>query len=74
MRGCTKELDFKTTLQNHGGFKKMNIKNWKVTYYKGNKVIESFIIEKRTEHEANKEAMADQPYDSDDYTLMEVVG
>lgn len=52
----------------------MNIKNWKVTYYKGNKVIESFIIEKRTEHEANKEAMADQPYDSDDYTLMEVVG
>ena len=46
--------------------------NWTVTYYKGttDKVISSHVIKDRTEHEAEKEAIADLPYHAEDWTLM----
>lgn len=45
-------------------------KDWKVRYYdKNNKVISSHIIKDRTEHEAEKEAIADFPENCEDWTM-----
>jgi hypothetical protein len=49
------------------------MKNWRVVYYdKNNKIIKSFIINNRTEHSAENEAMADMPDNCDDWSLMEL--
>jgi hypothetical protein len=48
--------------------------NWKVRYYdKHDKLIESFLIKDRTEHEAENEAMAQMPSECEDWTMMSVV-
>ena len=47
-------------------------KNWIVRYYdKKDKEIGSHTIKDRTEHEAEEEAIADMPYESEDWTLVE---
>lgn len=49
-----------------------NTKNWIVRYYdKKDKQIGSHVIKDRTEHEAEEEAIADMPYDCEDWTLVE---
>jgi len=46
--------------------------NWKVTAYdKDNNIIEQWVIENRTEHEAENEAMADLP-ECDDWSMMAI--
>ena len=49
----------------------MEQKDWIATYY-GTKdnVISSHVIADRNEHEAEKEAIADMPYNCEDWTLM----
>ncbi|MCK9543422.1 MAG: hypothetical protein M0R03_15485 [Novosphingobium sp.] len=45
-------------------------KDWTVRYYdKNNKLISSHTIKDRLEQEAEKEAIADMPYDCDDWSL-----
>ena len=45
--------------------------NWIVTYYDiMDNVISSHDIKGRTEHEAEDEAIADLPYDCEDWSLM----
>tara|TARA_R100000900_G_C3245275_1_gene146173 strand:- start:235 stop:411 length:177 start_codon:yes stop_codon:yes gene_type:complete len=48
--------------------------NWRVTTYdKDEEVIETFVIENRTEREAEKEAMNDvDVFDCWDWTMMEI--
>jgi hypothetical protein len=47
------------------------VKNWIVRYYdKNDKKISSHKIKDRTEHEAEKEAIADMPNNCEDWTLM----
>ena len=49
----------------------MENKNWKIKYYdKNDKLISSFLIENRTEHEAQNEAMGDIPNNCEDWTMM----
>jgi hypothetical protein len=46
-------------------------KDWIVRYYnKKDDMIGSHIIKDRTEHEAEREAVADMPYECTDWTLM----
>ena len=46
--------------------------NWIVNYYdKNNKMISSHVIENRTEHEAENEAMGDMPYNCDDWSMIQ---
>lgn len=48
-------------------------RNWIVRYYdKNNKLIGEHKIIDRTEHEAEKEAVADMPYECDDWTMMPI--
>jgi hemerythrin len=47
------------------------VKDWIVRYYdKKDKQIGSHLIKERTEHEAEEEAIADMPYECEDWTLM----
>ena len=47
-------------------------KDWIVRYYdKKDKLINSQIIKDRTEHEAEHEAIADMPYECEDWTMVE---
>jgi hypothetical protein len=47
-------------------------KNWIVRYYdKKDSLIGSHTIKDRTEHEAENEAVADMPYECEDWTLVE---
>jgi len=44
--------------------------NWRVTVYdKKDKIIDSWVIENRTENEAENEAIADLPYEMNDWTM-----
>ena len=48
-----------------------NTYNWKVVAYDENdNIIEEWTIENRTEHEAEKEAIADLPDNMEDWTMM----
>jgi hypothetical protein len=48
-------------------------KNWRVRFYdKNNKILRSFRIKDRTEHEAEKEATAQLTSDVDDWTMMPI--
>jgi hypothetical protein len=49
----------------------MERKDWIVRYYdKKDKLISSYIIKDRTEHEAENEAMGDMTYECDDWTMV----
>jgi hypothetical protein len=52
----------------------MTMSNWRVTTYdKDNEVIETFVIENRTEREAEKEAVNDvDVFDCWDWTMVEI--
>ena len=51
----------------------MKNKNWIVRYYDKNDVlISSHIIKDRTEHEAENEAIADMPFNCEDWTMVTV--
>jgi len=47
------------------------VQDWIVRYYdKKDKQIGSHLIKERTEHEAEEEAIANMPYECEDWTLM----
>ena len=49
----------------------MERKDWIVRYYdKKDKLIGSHLLKDRTAHEAENEAMADMPYECEDWTLV----
>jgi hypothetical protein len=52
----------------------MKISNWRVTTYdKDEEVLETFVVENRTEREAEKEAMNDvDVFDCWDWTMVEI--
>jgi len=51
--------------------KDVTVKNWIVRYYdKKDKLLGSHMIKDRTDHEAQEEAIADMPYNCEDWTLM----
>jgi hypothetical protein len=62
---------FETPLSKCQETKPTESKNWIVRYYdKKDDMIGSHIIRDRTEHEAEKEAVADMPDECTDWTLM----
>ena len=48
--------------------------NWTVIYYEGtsNKILSQHDIKDRTEHEAEKEAIADMPSGCEDWSLSKI--